>query len=94
VDKRDPGARDRGTPALPGYTTTVIEVIESQTTAHVEYLAHHWILLAVPAFLPAVIVVSVILYIALRDRRAARNTATGKPDGAGETADAANKKGD
>ena len=36
---------------------------------HVEYLAHHWIVLAVPAFLPAVIVVAVVLYIALRDRR-------------------------
>lgn len=42
------------------------------TTPHVEYLAHHWIVLAVPAFLPAVIVVAVILYIALRDRRAGR----------------------
>ena len=34
------------------------------TTSHVEYLAHHWIVLAVPAFLPAVIVVGVVLYIA------------------------------
>ena len=40
------------------------------TTPHVEYLAHHWILLAAPAFLPAVIVVGVVLYIAIRDRRA------------------------
>jgi hypothetical protein len=40
------------------------------TNPHVEYLAHHWIVLAVPAFLPAVIVVAVILYVALRDRRA------------------------
>jgi hypothetical protein len=36
---------------------------------HIEYLAHHWILLAGPAFLPAVIVVGVVLYIAIRDRR-------------------------
>jgi hypothetical protein len=36
---------------------------------HVEYLAHHWIVLAVPAFLPAVIVVGVVLYVAIRDRR-------------------------
>ena len=42
------------------------------TTAHVVYMAHHWILLAVPAFLPAVIVVGVVLYVALRDRRAGR----------------------
>ncbi len=37
----------------------------------VEYLAHHWILLAGPAFLPAVIVVGVVLYVAIRDRRSA-----------------------
>jgi hypothetical protein len=36
---------------------------------HVEYLAHHWILLAGPAFLPAVIVAAVVLYVAIRDRR-------------------------
>ena len=40
------------------------------TNPHVEYLGHHWILLAAPAFLPAVIVVGVVLYIAIRDRRA------------------------
>ncbi|MEB4211866.1 hypothetical protein [Mycobacterium sp. 94-17] len=45
-------------------------------TAHVEILAHHYLLLALPAFLPAVIVVGVILYIALRDRRQGR-TPTG-----------------
>ena len=50
------------------------------TIAHVEYLAHHWIVLAVPAFLPAVIVVAVILYIALRDRRSGEtDTSDGKP---------------
>jgi hypothetical protein len=36
---------------------------------HVEYLAHHWLLLAGPAFLPAVIVVAVVLYVAIKDRR-------------------------
>jgi hypothetical protein len=36
---------------------------------HVEYLGHHWLLLAGPAFLPAVIVVAVVLYIAIKDRR-------------------------
>nr|WP_156687829.1 hypothetical protein [Mycobacterium sp. Marseille-P9652] len=40
--------------------------------AHVEIVAHHWILLAVPAFLPAIIVVAVVLYVALRDRRGCR----------------------
>jgi hypothetical protein len=37
----------------------------------VEYLAHHYLLLALPAFLPAVIVAGVVLYVALRDRRTA-----------------------
>lgn len=41
-------------------------------TAHAVFLSHHYLLLAVPAFLPAVIVVAVVLYVALRDRRAAR----------------------
>jgi hypothetical protein len=50
------------------------------TTSHVEYLAHHWIVLAVPAFLPAVIVVGVVLYIALRDRRAARSADSDSDD--------------
>jgi hypothetical protein len=38
-------------------------------SAHAEYVAHHWLLLAGPAFLPAVIVVAVVLYIAIKDRR-------------------------
>ncbi|MBV9320480.1 MAG: hypothetical protein JO106_11330 [Mycobacterium sp.] len=38
---------------------------------HVEYLAHHWIILAGPAFLPAIIVVGVVLYVAMKDRRSA-----------------------
>ncbi len=60
-----------------GYTTTV-------TTPHVEYLAHHWIVLAVPAFLPAVIVVGVVLYVAIRDRRSAGG---GKPDNSNRRTD-------
>jgi hypothetical protein len=39
------------------------------TDPHVEYAAHHWLLLAGPAFLPAVIVVGVVLYVAIKDRR-------------------------
>jgi hypothetical protein len=42
-------------------------------TPHVDYLAHHYLLLAAPAFLPAVVVVTVVLYVALRDRRAGRD---------------------
>jgi len=38
-------------------------------SAHVEYVAHHWLLLAGPAFLPAVVVVAVVLYVAIKDRR-------------------------
>jgi len=39
------------------------------SSTHVEYVAHHWLLLAGPAFLPAVVVVGVVLYIAIKDRR-------------------------
>jgi len=38
-------------------------------STHVEHVAHHWLLLAGPAFLPAVVVVAVVLYIAIKDRR-------------------------
>jgi hypothetical protein len=34
-----------------------------------EYLAHHMLLLALPAFTPAVVVVGVAVYVAIRDRR-------------------------
>jgi hypothetical protein len=48
-------------------------------SAHVEYVAHHWLLLAGPAFLPAVIVVGVVLYVAIKDRRSASDDADDKP---------------
>lgn len=35
----------------------------------VEYLADHGVWLAIPAFCPALIVVGVVLYIAIRNRR-------------------------
>jgi hypothetical protein len=63
------------------------------TTPHVEYMAHHWILLAVPAFLPAVIVVGVVLYVALRDRRAVRN-ARGTPNDSNQRPEPSDKKRD
>jgi hypothetical protein len=59
------------------------------TTPQVVYLAHHWIVLAVPAFLPAIIVVGVVLYVALRDRRCG-----GKPGDASQRRDAADEKRD
>jgi hypothetical protein len=63
------------------------------TTPHVEYMAHHWILLAVPAFLPAVIVVGVVLYVALRDRRAGRS-ARGTSDDSNQRSEPSDKKRD
>ncbi len=35
-------------------------------------LAHHALVVAIPAFVPAIIVVGVVLYIAARDRREER----------------------
>jgi len=64
------------------------------TTPHVVYLAHHWIVLAVPAFLPAVMVVGVVLYIALRDRRVGRSARGGTPDNSNQRSDAADEKRD
>jgi hypothetical protein len=55
------------------------------TTPHVEYLAHHWIVLAAPAFLPAVVVVGVVLYVAIRDRRADRSAGGTRDDSNGHT---------
>jgi hypothetical protein len=37
--------------------------------ADVTVLAHHGLLLAIPAFAPAIAVVGVVTYIAMRDRR-------------------------
>jgi hypothetical protein len=37
-----------------------------------QILAHHASLLAIPAFVPAVVVVGVVLYIARKDRREER----------------------
>jgi hypothetical protein len=67
---------------------TVSEAVAPQVTDHVEYLAHHMLLLAIPAFLPAIAVVGVILYVALRDRR------NGDAPGANQQIDAADKKRD
>jgi hypothetical protein len=36
---------------------------------HIEILAHHGLLLAIPAFAPAIAVAAVVTYVALRDRR-------------------------
>jgi hypothetical protein len=47
---------------------------------HMQYVAHHWIILAGPAFLPAIVVVGVVLYIALKDRRSANKQEHSTPD--------------
>ncbi len=39
------------------------------TPAGEQLLAHHMALLAIPAFIPAIVVVGVVLYIARKDRR-------------------------
>ncbi|MFD6105023.1 hypothetical protein ACFWFQ_20395 [Nocardia salmonicida] len=44
---------------------------------NVDLLADHSILLAIPAFLPAVTLVGVVLFIALRDRRAEKRDKEG-----------------
>jgi hypothetical protein len=49
------------------------------THQHVDCVAHQWLLLAVPAFLPAVVVGGVVLYVALRDRRVRRRTEKYRP---------------
>ncbi|WIM88776.1 hypothetical protein PT015_04600 [Candidatus Mycobacterium wuenschmannii] len=51
------------------------------TSPHVEYVAHHWLLLAGPAFLPAVVVVGVVLYIAIKDRRTPDDEPASTSDG-------------
>ncbi|WP_420715893.1 hypothetical protein [Mycobacterium sp. 663a-19] len=61
---------------------------------HVEYVAHHYLLLAAPAFLPAVIVAGVVLYIALRDRRAGRGTPHDANQRSDQRPDPAGKKHD
>ena len=43
---------------------------------HVAIVAHHGLLLAIPAFLPAIAVVAVVIYVAVRDRRTADTSDT------------------
>jgi hypothetical protein len=49
--------------------------------AHIEILAHHGLLLAIPAFAPAIAVAGVVIYVAVRDRRRNSDPAQGEnPD--------------
>jgi hypothetical protein len=49
--------------------------------AHVEVLAHHALLLAIPAFFPAVAVVGVVIWVAVRDRRTHDDANTAERNG-------------
>jgi len=68
-----------------GYASTMTY---QQTYPQTEYVAHHMLLLAIPAFLPAIVVVAVILYVALKDRR------NGVGPDTKQQSDAADKKRD
>jgi hypothetical protein len=46
--------------------------------AHIEILAHHGLLLAIPAFAPALAVAGVVTYVALRDRRGTSDASQGE----------------
>ena len=47
----------------------------------IQYQADHTLLLALPAFAPALVVVGVVVYIAMRDRRGEpRNDDSREPD--------------
>jgi hypothetical protein len=51
--------------------------------AHTEILAHHGLLLAIPAFAPAIAVAGVVIYVTLRDRRRDSDATPGdNPDSA------------
>jgi len=52
---------------------------------HVEVIAHHALLLAIPAFVPAIVVAGVVIVVATRDRRRGDGEAHGEhPGGGGE----------
>jgi hypothetical protein len=51
---------------------------------HVEIVAHHGLLLAIPAFAPAIAVAGVVIYIAMRDRRKPDTTHSENLDGSGQ----------
>jgi hypothetical protein len=50
-------------------------------SSDVDILADHTLLLALPAFAPAVIVVAVVIYVAMKDRRTADDEDAADADG-------------
>jgi len=66
--------------------------MSSGPAPEVVYLAHHSLVLAIPAFAPALIIVGVVLFVVLRDRRAeaadrAKRVEPEQPDDNGATGD-------
>lgn len=57
---------------------TVQQHLSADASSHVQVLAHHMLLLAIPAFFPAVAVVGVVIWVAVRDRRSHDDTAEQK----------------
>jgi hypothetical protein len=51
---------------------------------HVEILAHHGLLLAIPAFAPAIAVAGVVIYVAVRDRRKGEDPQRENSDASGQ----------
>jgi hypothetical protein len=51
---------------------------------HVEIVAHHGLLLAIPAFAPAIAVAGVVIYVAVRDRRHADTAHNENSDASGQ----------
>ena len=50
-------------------------------SAYIEVLAHHALLLAIPAFFPAVAIVGVVIWVAVRDRRTHDDANTAERNG-------------
>jgi hypothetical protein len=50
------------------------------TASDVTILAHHGLLLAIPAFIPALVVAGVVIYIAMRDRRKGEDAHSDRSD--------------
>jgi hypothetical protein len=51
---------------------------------HVEVIAHHALLLAIPAFVPAIVVAGVVIVVATRDRRRGDGEAHSEQPGGGD----------
>lgn len=57
------------------------------------YQADHTLLLALPAFAPAVVVVGVVVYVAMRDRRRGQDSDANQDDVRDEGMDSAGEDG-